>query len=93
MNLIERGFTMILQIGEALLGIILIVTLNFRLKKIGFLHQLKFKPPISLDIQVCQKWSCKTFSIWKYEKYSFLSADSIRETIWKLEREGYIVLT
>jgi len=80
-----------LQIGEALLRIILIVTLNFGLKTTVFLHQLKFKPHISLDIQVCQKWACKTFGLWKSEEYSFWTVDTIKGTIRKLEREGCIV--
>jgi len=91
MNLIERGFTMIQQIGEALLRIILIVTLDFGLERTGFLHQFKFKPSISLDIQVWQKRSCNTFGIWKSEEYLFWSADTIKGTIRKFEREGCLV--
>lgn len=57
-----------------------------------FLQQLHFRLLISSNERDGYKWIYKTYEEWQQE-FSFWSRDTVKRTVSKLEKEGYIVTT
>ena len=82
-----------LLINEEPLQIIRSLALKVGLNEAILLQQLHFKSLISLNIREDHKWVYKTYEEWKNEEFPFWSVDTIKRTIRKLEKSGYIVST
>ncbi|MER2126324.1 conserved phage C-terminal domain-containing protein [Solibacillus sp.] len=57
-----------------------------------FIQQLHFRLLISNNERDGYKWIYKTYEEWQQE-FSFWSRDTVKRTVSKLEKEGYIVTT
>ena len=93
MDITERGFKMKLLINEAPLQIIRSLALKVGLNEAILLQQLHFRSFISQNIREGHKWVYKTYDEWKNEEFPFWSVDTIKRTIRKLEKNGYIIST
>lgn len=56
------------------------------------LQQLHFRSLISSNVRDGHKWVYKTYEEWGNE-FPFWSIDTIRRSIYKLEKEGYVIST
>ena len=57
------------------------------------LQQLHFRLLSSEFERDGHKWFYKTYDEWKNEEFPFWSVDTIKRTIRKLEKKGYIIST
>lgn len=67
-------------------------------KKVGLneailLQQLHFRSLISTNIRDGHRWVYKTYEEWKEDEFPFWSVDTIKRSIRKLEKEGYVIST
>ncbi|WP_203248250.1 hypothetical protein [Sporosarcina beigongshangi] len=58
-----------------------------------FLQQLHVNLLISTNVQHGHKWVYKTVEQWENDEFPFWSIDTIKRTIHKLEKSGYIIST
>ena len=57
------------------------------------LQQLHFRSLISSNVRDGHKWIYKTYEEWQEDEFPFWSTDTIKRTIRKLEKDGYIIST
>jgi uncharacterized phage protein (TIGR02220 family) len=82
-----------LLINESPLQIIPSLALAVGLNEAIVLQQIHFRSLLSLHIREGEKWVFKTYDEWKRDEFPFWSVDTIKRTILRLERRGYLVST
>lgn len=98
----SKEFAQIHEKGELRLNLLAnespLLVLPSLAKEIGLnevivLQQLHFRTLISRNVRDGHKWIYKTYEEWKEEEFPFWSVDTIKRTIRKLEKSGFIVST
>ncbi|MER2107430.1 MAG: conserved phage C-terminal domain-containing protein [Solibacillus sp.] len=82
-----------LLINEPPLQVLPSLAVKVGLNEAIFLQQLHFRLQISNNVQEGYKWIYKTYDEWAAEEFPFWSRDTVKRTIAKLEKEGYLIST
>lgn len=83
---------MSLLINEPPLQVLPSLAAKIGLNEAMFLQQLHFRLQISTNIRDNYKWIYKTYQEWQGE-FPFWSVETVKRTITKLEKSGYIITT
>ena len=82
-----------LLINESPLQIIPSLAVQVGLNEAILLQQLHFESLISPNLRDGYKWVYKTYAEWENDEFRFWFVDTIKRTIRRLEKNGYIVST